>query len=140
MLGARDRSLAGHKSSLLFDQVCNCACNCTTILQLADGHGGDAGREEAARGGGREIRETTSAKKFGANMMKMMMLISMARRSNKPHAFARCTTFHVPKTRTAVTYHQSPTTIPQPCHTQTQATDLLLLSDQSHGSLPAAIG
>lgn len=53
MLGARDRSLAGHKSSLLFDQVCNCACNCTTILQLADGHGGDAGREEAARGGGK---------------------------------------------------------------------------------------
>jgi hypothetical protein len=44
----------------------------------------DAGREEAARGG-REIRETTSAKKFGANMM-VMMTISMARRSNKPHA------------------------------------------------------
>lgn len=36
------------KSSLLFDQVCNCACNCTTILQLADGHGGDEGKDQGS--------------------------------------------------------------------------------------------
>jgi hypothetical protein len=43
MLGARDRSLAGRKSSLLFDQVCNCV-----HATVQDGHGGDEGKDQGS--------------------------------------------------------------------------------------------